>query len=175
MTRIKYHFPLATLVITACIGILPASAQITEKTSAPKTVDPQRDNSMVRNSLITTLVVTFDIDDTKVKVRNLQIVMAPPRYKGREGNEEIISVVGLRNGAQVSSVQVSDERINVEEGKGLVILQNRTITALVPLPKRIDHIKIVLPGQDNSAPSFDVQIMIEQFCNANPQIPLCRA
>lgn len=149
---------------------------MTEKTSDPKPVDPQVDNAMVLNSLIISLAVTFDINDTKVKLRNLQIVKAPPRHKRREENEEIIVVTGTRKGKKVSSVQVPDERVNVEEKKGLVIMKKRTITALVPLPKRIDHVKIVLPGQQESiAPSFDVHTIIDQFCNANPQISLCHS
>src|SRR5262245_28038640 len=176
MATINYPTTLAVFVISACIGTSSSSATMTEKTSDPKPVDPQIDNSMVLNSLITSLVVTFDINDTKVKLRNLQIVKAPPRYKGREENEEIIVVIGTRKGKKVGSVQVPDERVNVEEKKGLVIMKKRTITALVPLPKRIDHVKIVLPGQqENLAPSFDVHTIIDKFCNANPQISLCHS
>src|SRR5262249_39714840 len=108
MATINYPTALAVFVISACIGISSSSAKMTVKTSDPKPVDPQIDNSMVRKSLVTTLVVTFDIDNTKVKLRNLQIVNAPPRHTRKEKNEEIIEVSGIRSGKIVSTVQVPD-------------------------------------------------------------------
>jgi hypothetical protein len=149
-------------------------AEMQVETSKPKPVDPKIDNSKVRKSLVATLVVTIDIRDTKVSLRDLQVVMAPRPYQRREEKEELVVVTGISKGRRVSSVRIPDQRVNVEENKGLVIMKNRTVTAMLPLPKKIDHVEVTLPG-DAKGTLLDVHETIDQFCKAHPRLPVCQA
>jgi hypothetical protein len=144
------------------------------ETSEPKPVDPEIDNSTVLSLLVPTLVVTVDIRDMEVLLRDLQMVMMPRPSPRREKNQELVVVTGIRKGQRVSSVQVPDERVNAEHKKGPVIMKNRTVTAPLPLTMKIDHLEITLPGADKGT-LLDVHETIDQRCNAQPRLPLCRA
>lgn len=151
-------------------GLVP---KVRVETSKPKPVDPREDNAWILKALVPTLVVTLQIRGTEVQLAHAQIVMAPDIKARRQEAQELIGLTGIRKDQKVTSVKIPDERINVLEKKGLVIMRERTITASVPLPERIDSLRVQLPGADNDV-NLDVHQVVDDFCRAYDRMVICQ-
>jgi len=168
--RIIHVLAFATpLLLVGCASAGPG--QLHTQTSDPKAVDARADNERVLRGLTPGLVVTLEIDGEKVSLADAQVLMIP-QSKPRLQPGELITLTGTSQGKAVSSVEVPDQRLNVQESQGLVILEKRTIAAALPLPARIDTLEVRLPGK--AGQRLDVRDSIEAFCKTYPQAPLCR-
>jgi hypothetical protein len=98
--------------------------------------------------------------------------MQVPRVVRSSQWGELISVSGLRGRERVSTILVSDGRVNVQEGVGIVLREQRTLNVALPTPSRIDSIEIALPGQP--AQTFNVARFFERVCRDQPQAQFCR-
>jgi hypothetical protein len=157
------------LLVVGCASTDPG--QLRTQTSDPRPVDPRADNEPVLKGLTPGLVVTLEIDHDRVSVAHAHVLMIP-QVTSRTQPGELITLTGTSQGRVVSSVDVPDQRLNVQEGQGLVILEKRTIAAALPLPARIDTLEVRLPGKPSQR--LDVRDAIERFCTTHPQAPLCQ-
>jgi len=144
--------------------------------------EPHAESSRGENvfpALIPSLIVKLLIDDDKVSLKHIQVVMTP-RRQPRPLIAGLITLTGLRDGQSVTTVQVSDARINIEEQHGLVIMTKREVIGALPLPKRIDSLDIRLPGRTKPAfltvqEGMSVQGTTDEFCRSYGQMPLCQS
>lgn len=162
---------LAGIAVAACASMQPG--RITAQTSSPKPVDPRIDNEAVLAELTPGLVFTLEIDGLRVRLANAKVMMIPRREPRRPAGE-LVSVTGLSGGQPVTQVQVPDQRLNVEEGKGIVILEKRTLEAALPLPRRIDALEVMMAGAERPQ-RFDVTKAVRDFCRNYPKSGTCRA
>jgi hypothetical protein len=139
-------------IITICSACLIVSACASDRykefntaTSEPVAVNPAMDNKIVLDNLETGLVATLVIDGDQISVTKLQIRMIPRMAKPRSQGE-LITIKGLSNGNTVTEIQTPDNRINVQEGKGIVILDKRTISFTLPMPQFIDALEVTIPS-----------------------------
>lgn len=147
--------------------------QSSTRTSDPIPVDPKADNAVVLKQLTAGLLIVLDIDEDTPSLTEAHVAMVPESV-ARKQEGEFISITGLSSGKAVSSIQVPDQRLNVQENGGLVYLDKRTISATLPLPVRIDIIEIQLPGKA-SPRRFKVVDQIDGYCRKNPRSDLCRS
>lgn len=73
---------------------------------------------------------------------------------------------------EVTQIRVSDQRMNIEEGRGLVILEQRTLPVALPLPHPIEEIYVQLPGAEQPV-QISVGEEIAAFCKQYPKHALC--
>jgi hypothetical protein len=130
-------------------------------------------------ALVPTMIIKLVINGDDVALQHLQIVMAPSR-KPRKLKSGLISVTGKHKGDAVNTVQASDARVNIEEHKGTVIMENREVVVAFPLPRRIDSFEILLSGRTQPVhltpkEDFSVQEAIDEFCDSYRHMPLCRS
>lgn len=157
------------LLVVGCASTGPG--ELRTQTSDPKPVDARADNERVLKGLVPGLVVTLEIDGERVSLADAQVLMIP-LSKPRLQAGELITLTGTSQGKAVSSMEVPDQRLNVQENQGLVVLEKRTIAAALPLPARIDTLEVRLPGK--AGQRLDVRDPIEAFCKTYSQVPLCR-
>lgn len=157
------------LVVVSCASTKPG--RLSTHTSAPKPVDAVADNAQLLSQFTPGLVIILEISDNTTSLVDARIALVP-RSTVRRQEGELIKITGLSNGTRVSSVAVPDQRINVEEEKGLVILDKRTLTATLPLPRKIDTLEVQLPG--DVAPSlFNIRKQIDSFCRKFTETEFC--
>lgn len=147
--------------------------QASTRTSDPMPVDAKADNAVVLKQLTAGLLIVLDINGDMPSLTEAHVVMVPESVTLKQEGE-FISITGLSSGKAVSSIQVPDQRLNVQENVGLVYLDKRTISATLPLPALIDSIEIRLPGKA-SPRRFKVVEQIDSYCRKNPRSDLCRS
>lgn len=147
--------------------------QSSTRTSEPIPVDPKTDNAVVLKQLTAGLLVVIDINEDTPSLTKAHVAMVPESVPLKQEGE-FISITGLSSGKAVSSIQVPDQRVNVQENRGLVYLDKRTISATLPLPVLIDSIEIRLPGKA-SPRRFNVVEQIDSYCRKNRRSDLCRS
>jgi hypothetical protein len=119
------------------------------------------------------LVMRLEIDGQTVRMHDPELVLIPRRSSTRSAGNETVLVTGWRGREQVSSVTVSDQRINVQENVGIVIQEQRSLVVALPAPRRLDRVEVSLPGA--TAPqAFSVGEVFERVCAQNPSADLCR-
>lgn len=160
---------IALVWVTACASI--ETGQLTTHTSKPTLVDPRADNREVLTDFIPGLVVTMEVDSQGASLTDAQVMMIP-NISPRRQEGELVSIIGLSGGKPVTSIQVTDQRINVEEERGIVIEDKRTLHAALPLPQRIDSLELRIPGAKQPF-RFDVGERVDSFCRKFPQTNLC--
>lgn len=159
--------------VLACAGCASEEpGKLVSQTSKPVPVDAVADNEKVLGGLMPGLVITLEIDGNEPTLRDARVAMVP-RLPALRQEGELIHVVGLRSGDEVSSVAFPDERINVQEHRGIVTMDKRTLTTTLPLPEKIDTLEVRLP-RDAGRSRFSVREQIEKFCEKYPQSELCR-
>lgn len=160
---------MGSLALGACASAEPS--RMTAETSAPVAVDAAADNAHILKQLEPSLLVVVEIDGDRaslVEGRVLSVRSAgSPRREG-----ELVTIRGLRDGELVGEAQVDDQRLNIEEGRGLVILEKRVLTAAVPMPQRIDTVEVVVPGVEGVS-QLDVRSIVESFCRGYPNTRPC--
>lgn len=161
---------IAALAVAACASMEPG--RLTAETSAPKPVDPRADNELVTAGQVTGLVVTLKIDGARVELADARVMMIPKGIERRQVGE-LVNLAGLSGGQTVTQVQIPDQRLNVEENRGIVILDRRTLQAALPLPRPIDELQVRLPGAEQPV-RFSVGKEIAAFCRQHPKQDLCR-
>ena len=155
--------------VAACASI--ETGQLTTNTSEPTLLDARADNREVLADLILGLVATIEIDGQVATLTDAQVMMIPNIFPRRQEGE-LVSIIGLSGGKPVTSIQVPDQRLNVEEEKGIVIQDKRTLHAALPLPQRIDSLELRIPGAKQPF-RFDVGERVDSFCRKFPQTNLC--
>jgi hypothetical protein len=161
---------LAVLALSACASMEPG--RLTTETSTPRLVDARADNAAVMADQVAGLVVTLKIDDSRVELADSRVMMIP-KGTARRQEGELITLAGLSGGRTVTQIQVPDQRLNVEENKGIVILGQRTVQAALPLPAPIDELQVLLPGAEQPV-RISVGKEIAAFCREHPKHDLCR-
>lgn len=172
-TLITICYALLLFVTYACAS--EQAGDLNTRTTEPQQVDPKSDNAQVTNNLIPGLLITIEIDSTSVSVAEARVAMVP-RGSIRQNEEgEFIRLIGIRDGKEVTTVSVPDQRLNTQEGTGIVIQEQRTIVAVLPLTQKLDQFTIQLPGKKvaGQPERFDVSKQIEEYCSKNPNIEFC--
>lgn len=167
---------LATLGLVACVSLFACASlepgRLTAGTSEPKPVSPLTDNEQVLSGQIAGLIVTLKIDGQRVELGDVRVMMIPKAMERRlEG--ELVTLEGLSGGQAVTRVDIPDQRLNIEENRGIVILEQRTLQAALPLPRPIDELHVRLPGAERPV-RFQVGKEIAAFCSQYPKQDLCR-
>lgn len=145
--------------------------RVTVQTSEPRPVDAAADNAEVLRQLTPGLLLTLEIDGTAVTLLDVQMALVP-NLPARRQEGELITVTGLSGSERVSRAQVPDQRLNVEEQGGLVVLEQRQLTIALPLPRRIDAVEVQLSGE--APPTrLDVRRQLADLCAENPRVKLC--
>jgi hypothetical protein len=160
----------AVLAVAGCASLEPG--RMSAETSAPMPVDPRADNEVVLAGQTAALVVTLDIDGAQVTLADSRILMIPKRTE-RRAEGDLVTLDGLRGGQTVTRVVIPDQRLNVEENGGIVVLDKRTLQAALPLPRPIDELQVRLPGAEQPV-RIAVGKEIATFCRKHPQQNLCR-
>lgn len=174
MQSIKQHFfcilsIYAALAVTACASMEPG--QVSTETSAPTPVDPIADNAAVIAGQTAGLVVTLSIDGERVQLVDARVMLIP-KGTARRQEGELVSLAGLRGGEVVTRLLIPDQRINVQENRGIVIQDQRTLNAALPLPAPIDELQVQLPGAEQPV-KFAVGKKIRAFCGKHPEQDIC--
>jgi hypothetical protein len=118
------------------------------------------------------LVVTMKIDGDRVELTDSQIMLIPKAIARQQTGEQI-TLVGLRGGETVTQVRIPDQRLNIQEKRGVVVLEQRTLQAALPLPAPIDELLVQLPGAEQPV-RFPIAKTISTFCRKHPKQDLCR-
>jgi hypothetical protein len=145
---------------------------MTPQTSNPEPVDPMVDNTGLQEQLSPSLVVTIELDGDTATLLDARVLMTRATMPRRTEGEQVI-LRGFSAGQQVSTVAVPDQRLNVEEGGGLVMQEKRTLTAALPMPQRIDAIEVLVPGAAE-ATRLDVSEEVSSFCRTYPNTEGCQ-
>jgi hypothetical protein len=160
----------ACALLAACASMEPG--RLTAETSGTKPVDPRVDNEKVLTGQVTGLIVTLKIDGQRVELTDVRVMMIPKGMERRQEGE-LVTLAGLSGGQTVTRVEIPDQRLNIEENRGIVILEQRTLQAALPLPRPIEELQVLLPGADQPV-RFQVGKEIAEFCNQYPKQDLCR-
>jgi hypothetical protein len=160
----------AVLAVAGCASLEPG--RMSAETSTPMPVDPRADNEAVIAGQTAALVVTLKIDGAQVALADSRVMMVPMSDERRQEGD-MVALEGLSGGQTVTRVAVPDQRLNVQENRGLVMLEQRTLQAALPLPRPIDELQVRLPGSEQPV-RIAVDKEIATFCRTHPQQDLCR-
>jgi hypothetical protein len=131
------------------------------------------DNRAVIGDVTPGIVMRLEIDGTKVDLRDAELILLPRQSPARGRDGERILVTGWRGLQQVSAVSVADQRVNIQEGVGIVIREQRTVSVALPTPRRIDRVEVTLPGT-TVAQQFAVTELFDRACPTPTVIDFCR-
>jgi len=161
-------------VVLVEAGCASTSAEypITERTSKPLPVSSIDDNGPVLRQLVPSLVLTLHIREQRVELTEGVVRLTPP-VSGRRFEEGTMRLQGWRDGQLISTLVVPDERLNVQEGKGLVVLDERQVVAALAVPVRLDTVTVQL-GPEQPEQKLDVRTIFEGFCKEFPRSIVCR-
>jgi hypothetical protein len=157
------------LALFGCASLEPG--RMNAETSKPTPVDPRADNEVVIAGQTPALIVTLNIDGAEVTLSDSRVLMVPMRAE-RRPDGDLVTLDGLSQGQVVTQVVISDQRLNVEENGGIVLLDQRTLQAALPLPRPIDELQVRLPDVEQPV-RIAVGREIAIFCRKNPQQSLC--
>lgn len=160
------HFALSVVGCVSTEHAFPAS-----ETSEPTPVSPLEDNAHLLGSLMRSLVITIEINDSEPRIVDAHVAMVPKVTSGQE-QPSLITIVGMTGGQRVTSTSVSDQRLNIQEGVGLVTLPIRTVTAALPLPEQIDSFLVQIP-ETPTPKEFDARPYLNRYCEEFPNDPFC--
>ena len=162
---------LLILLLAGCASKIPQTAVAQPRQT--QAVDAADDNRAVLGQLLPGLIMRLEIDGTTVQLRDPELVLVPRQPAARGTDSERVLVTGWRGREQVSGVSVANQRINVQENVGIVILEQRTLNVALPTPRRIDRVEVTLPG--TTAPQqFSVAEVFDRACREQPGSELCR-
>jgi hypothetical protein len=116
-------------------------------------------------------VVVVEIDGDRASLVEGRVLSVRSAGSARREGE-LVTIRGLRDGERVGEAQVDDQRLNDQEGRGLVILEKRVLIAAVPMPQAIDTLEVVVPGVEDVS-QIDVQPIVESFCRNYPDTKAC--
>jgi hypothetical protein len=146
--------------LVACASAEPG--RMTAETSSPQPLDAAADNAELMQDLAPSLVLTIEVDGDTATLLDARVLMmraTAPRHS--EGEQVVLR--GLSAGQPVSTVAVPDQKLNVQEGGGLVMQERRTLTAAIPMPQRLDAVEVLIPGAA-AASRLDVREQVSSFC-----------
>jgi hypothetical protein len=176
-------------VNSAIIDETSASKPASVSTSQLQAVDPATDivNVTARSELAIGMVMEIHVtaDGPELKhIGMMQVrksprgasVTAPRQAGGRkepraDGDWVIIEASG--KGALVSRTAVSDPALIAAEGRGLVRLDERTVYASLPTPRKVDKLEITATA-GGATKSIDVSTVMDQYCKAAPNDRACQ-
>ena len=176
MIAISRPIAIAVLIgaVSACAGP-KESGERTDQTSDPRQVAPTADvvNVAAAQTSGPALVVTVEVDGSSValvRARVLRTPAAPPR---RETAADLVLFRAFRGNEVVGTAIVSDPVINVQEGVGLVELEQRSVTASVPMERPADILEVASTQGRFAAARFPVANVVLAHCREFPASPLC--
>jgi len=173
LKRLAFTF-LPAVAAVGCVSTTPMDWQELQ-TTQPVTIDARSDNAALLALLGPGLLVALEIDGERISPTFLRVMLVQKNTPSMEG-DGLITLTGLSHGKPLTTVKVSDSRLNVREdfkGKGeTILLDKRTVTAVVPLPARIDVLEVRLPGKEYVA-SINVKPALEKFCESATRSFLC--
>lgn len=164
--------------ISICFIYLTASAcasdhykELTAATSDPVAVDHAVDNKVVMENLETGLVATLRINGANISITKLQIRMIP-RTDKLPNQGELITIKGLSNGKTVTEIKTPDTRLNVQENKGIVFLEKRTIAFALPMPQFIDTLEVTIPATGKTK-KLSISKQLSKLCKKHKKLKEC--
>ncbi|MCW7537721.1 hypothetical protein OOT46_07635 [Aquabacterium sp. A7-Y] len=149
-----------------------AWGQVSESTSPERSVDPGLDNAPVLQQLTPGLALVLQIDGRSVRLADARLLLVP-RDKRVSTEGETLRLVARTAGREVGAARLPDARVNVQEGRGLVVLRQRVITGYLPVTTRPDELEVWLPGRGAST-RLDLRPALEWSCRGSAASPLCR-
>ena len=167
------HTGLAILcvAVTACSTV---RGQAGERDLEPRPVAPGEDvvNQMQQNQ-VDGLVITLTIDSATVRLDTVVLASIPRPRARQDTTGERVRVVGLAGGTRVSEASVPDVVTNTQEGVGIVRVNRRQVTVMLPAPRALDTIEVSAPAT-NATGRLDVRAAYAMYCpQFNPDNRYC--
>jgi len=169
--RHRVILPLCLALIAGCASKAPQTAAA--QSGPSRAVQASDDNRAVLAQMTPGLVMRLEIDKNVVQLLDLELALVPRSTPPRGSAGDQVLVTGWRGTERVSSVAVADQRVNVQEEVGIVILDRRSLHVALPTPRRIDRIEITLPGA-TTPQRFPVDQVFERACAQRNDSDLCR-
>jgi len=162
---------LAGLIIAACTS--PSYTDIRSNTTKPVAVNASKDNSVVLENLETGLIATLVIDGDKLTIIEPLIRRIPKANKTRKEGETV-TIRGMSDGKTIAEIHVPDNRLNIQEHKGIILLDKRTISFSLPLPTMIDSIEITMSSTGKSK-MINLSKQLYKLCKKHRKLAVCKA
>ncbi len=130
----------------------------------PRPIAPADDIvNQMQQTQVDGLVITLTIDSATVRLDTVVLASIPRPRAARDTVGDRVTVVGFAGGTRVSDVNVPDMVINAQEGVGIVRVNRRQITVLLPAPRALDTIEVTAPAT-NATGRLDVRAAYARFC-----------
>jgi hypothetical protein len=170
--RSRHRFTLLffAALLAGCASKMPQTA--VAQAGPSRAVQAVADNRAVLSELAPGLVMRLEIDGSTVQMLDPELVLVP-RALPRTSDGDRVVVTGWRGNERVSSVTIADQRVNVQEGVGIVIRDRRSVSVALPTPRRIDRIEVTLPGL-TTPQRFPVGDIYERACAQRTDSEFCR-
>lgn len=159
------------VVLAGCASKVPQAA--VAQPAQRRQVDAAADNRAVIGDVTPGIVMRLEIDGKNVQLHDVELIVVPRQPPARDAAGERVLVTGWRGQQRISVVSVADQRINVLEGVGIVIRDQRTLNVALPTPQRIDRVEVTLPGM-TVPQQFAVGQVFDRACQQQPGGDLCR-
>ena len=168
----RYRFTLLcfAVLVASCASKMPQTA--VAQAGPSRAVQAVDDNRTVLSQMAPGLVMRLEIDGNTVQLVEPELVLVP-RALPRASDGDRVIVTGWRGTERVSSVTIADQRVNVQEGVGIVIRDRRSLSVALPTPRRIDRVEVTLPGS-TTPQRFSVGEIFERACAQRADSELCR-
>jgi hypothetical protein len=159
------------LLLSACASSGPG--EMTMTTSSPRAVDPRDDNAQVLTQSKPGLVITLHIEGAEVRSFEVSVAGLSGSSSAGDQGDEVVRVTGMMGGAKVASMSIPDQRLNAQEGGGLVINESRTLVGRLVLPSRIDTLEVEIQGAERTQ-ELDVRGAFGEYCEKRADQAICR-
>jgi hypothetical protein len=158
--------------------------------SQPQPVDPATDmvNIAARSELAIGMVMEIRVtpDGPELTRIGMMQVRKAPRganvtaartvggRKETRADGDWVIVEAYGKGTLVSRTAVSDPALTAAEGAGLIRLNERTVYASLPTPRRVDTLEITATAGGETK-RIDVSSVMDYFCKSAPNERACQA
>ena len=147
-------------------------ATITRTEPMSEDADPL--NALVAADTVDGLLLSFTIDGSQVRLDSA-VPARVPRAQARPRQDpqgDMVTVIGLANGAEVARNVVPDNVLNASEDQGLVRTTKRQIALVLATLRPVDTVRVDAPATQASQ-SLDVRNAYAPYCRADPRGQWC--
>jgi hypothetical protein len=173
------RFILTILKVTMLCALFATSTSVAQQNrqifvNTGDTLAQSRDpvNGDIRTNSLIALFIRLEISGDIATPHDMQLTRIPAsRADFSEDPSRIVFHAYDQNNELVGRTSVADRRMNAQDGK-TVILDNRTVSIIVPLLAKPDKIAITVP-MTTTPQEFSVTSVVRDFCNSYAADPIC--
>jgi hypothetical protein len=115
-----------------------------------------------------------NISGDNVALGRVVISRVPRDQRSADGEAGNVIVEALdSNKAVIGRGSTPDRRINVQEGVGVVIVEDRSVSVVVPLTRRPLAVTVTLPDSPKQPHTFELESIGDLYCKKFSNDPIC--